>query len=152
MAARRYVLEKGSHGVRELRQQIGVRRRLRGVRIEVAVGYIEKSRAKAGIDQLGGQLEAAGEWRVWRGRLGLVILADFLQATAAGVSVRRRTLHEIEQSRSAVGLGRALDEVALLLLVGTARSGELQLKLLQRLDRWNPGWRSVQGQRRRLIV
>ena len=112
----------------KLRQQVGVGRRLAGVRVEAAVRDVEEPRAQAGVDELGGQLEPVGQRRVRVGRLGLVVLADLLQAAAAGVGVGRRALHEIEQAAAAFRLGGPFDDLALLLLVGAVGGGDLQLE------------------------
>src|SRR5205823_601366 len=81
--------------------------------------------AEAGVDELGRQLEAVGQRRLRVGRLGLVVLADLLEPPAAGVSVRRGPLHEVEQGRpltpaplprgerGSTGLDRPLDDLAL---------------------------------------
>ena len=64
VAARRQVLEERGHRAGDLRQQVGVGRRLGGVRVEAVDGDVEDAGAEVGVDELGGQLEAVGQRRV----------------------------------------------------------------------------------------
>ena len=92
---------------------------------------------------------ASGVLRI--GRLRLVVLADLLQAPAAGVGVGGRALHEVEQVRLAAAGRCAAPSMTsrCCLLSAPLAAASLQLEILQRGDRRHARRGARQGQRRR---
>ena len=116
--------------------------------------HVEDAGAEVGVDELGGQLEAVGQRRVRIGRLGLVVLADLLQAAAAGVGVGRGALHEVEQARRRRCrlAPRLRSSSRWSFLSAPLAAADLQLEVLQRRDRRHAHRGAGQGQRRALVV
>src|SRR5437868_13505750 len=104
-----------------------------------------------------------GQWHVGVGRLGLVVLADLLQALAAGVSIDGGPLDEIEQARPLTlpspsrGEGAPLssgpfhERALLLLLQRAAAGGRPQLEIIQRSNAGDARRSAGQGEGRGLI-
>ncbi len=91
-----HVLVKGSDGIGELLEQLGVRAELVGMSIEVPNRDVKDSRAKVGVDELSGKLQVPSQLSRRIGGFWLVTPSDLFQPFAAGVGVCCGPLHEVQ--------------------------------------------------------